>query len=337
MEVTSRETSVLVPVRDGSQVGEARRAAVRFGAALGFGEADAGRLAIVATEAAGNLARHGGGGDLLLRRIAGAEPALELLALDRGPGMADVARALEDGHSTGGTPGTGLGAIQRLSTACELYSSPGTGTALMARLSPFRASAPRAAMEVGAVSLPAAGEAVCGDGWAVSLSPGRSVAMVVDGLGHGAPAAAAAAEAVGVFARVNAKRPGEILDALHGALRPTRGAAVSVAQIDLQRRQLTFAGIGNVGGTVLGRDAVKNMVSFGGIVGHEYRRAREFEYAWPAGAVLVMHSDGLQSQWKLEAYPGLSERHPALIAGILYRDYTRGRDDVTVLAIREPR
>jgi hypothetical protein len=142
---------------------------------------------------------------------------------------------------------------------------------------------------------------------------------------------------VGVFARVNAKRPGEILDALHGALRPTRGAAVSVAQIDLQRRQLTFAGIGNVGGAVLGPDAVKNMVSFGGIVGHEYRRPREFEYAWPAGAVLVMHSDGLQSQWKLEAYPGLSERHPALIAGILYRDYTRGRDDVTVLAIREPR
>ena len=48
-----------------------------------------------------------------------------------------------------------------------------------------------------------------------------------------------------------------------------------------------------------------------------------------------MHSDGLQTKWKLDAYPGLQMRHPSLVAAVLYRDYRRGRDDVTVLVARE--
>ena len=330
-------TSLLVPVRDASQIGEARRAAVRFGVALGFDEADTGKLAIVATEAAANLARHGHGGDLLLRRADGAGLAIEVLALDRGPGIVDVARAFEDGHSTGGTPGTGLGAIRRLSAACELFSAPGAGTALMARLEADRPWATGVTMEIGAVSLPIGGETVCGDGWSVAFTPRGATAMVVDGLGHGPSAALAAQEAVRIFSGESRGRPREIIEAIHGALRATRGAAVGVAEIDTEARSVTFAGVGNIAGTILGPGFARSTVSLGGIVGHEFRRAQEFHYPWPEGAVLVMHSDGLQSQWKLDPYPGLAESHPALISGILYRDYSRGRDDVTVLALRETR
>ncbi len=48
-----------------------------------------------------------------------------------------------------------------------------------------------------------------------------------------------------------------------------------------------------------------------------------------------MHSDGLSSQWDLGAYPELRTRHPSIVAGILYRDCCRKRDDVTVIVIRE--
>jgi hypothetical protein len=64
------------------------------------------------------------------------------------------------------------------------------------------------------------------------------------------------------------------------------------------------------------------------------RKVQEFAFPWPRGALLVMHSDGLGTQWDLGTYPGLTSRHPALIAAVLYRDYDRARDDVSVVVIR---
>ena len=77
------------------------------------------------------------------------------------------------------------------------------------------------------------------------------------------------------------------------------------------------------------------MVSHNGTVGHVTRKVQEFVYPWLPGALVIMHSDGLGTQWSLERYPGLALRDPALIAGVLYRDFQRGRDDVTVLVARE--
>ena len=69
-------------------------------------------------------------------------------------------------------------------------------------------------------------------------------------------------------------------------------------------------------------------------VGAEMRKVESFDYDCPEHALLVMHSDGLQSRWSLEAYPGLVHRHPATVAAILYRDFVRGRDDITVVVVR---
>jgi hypothetical protein len=48
-----------------------------------------------------------------------------------------------------------------------------------------------------------------------------------------------------------------------------------------------------------------------------------------------MHSDGISARWRLEAYEGLADAHPALIAGIIYRDFGRPRDDATVLVLTD--
>jgi hypothetical protein len=63
-------------------------------------------------------------------------------------------------------------------------------------------------------------------------------------------------------------------------------------------------------------------------------RAQQFTYECPAGALLIMHSDGLAARWNLSDYPGLQQRHPAVVAGVLYRDKVRVRDDATVLVAR---
>ena len=116
-------------VRADHQIGECRRAAQRLAQASGFDETAVGRVGIVASELATNLVRHGGGGELLLQSLAAqGDVQVELLAIDQGPGMADVRRCLQDGYSSGGTHGEGLGAVRRLSSAFDIYSMLGRGT-----------------------------------------------------------------------------------------------------------------------------------------------------------------------------------------------------------------
>jgi hypothetical protein len=76
------------------------------------------------------------------------------------------------------------------------------------------------------------------------------------------------------------------------------------------------------------------MVSHNGIVGHNVHRSEEYRYPWPPGALLVAHSDGLETQWSLAAFPGLASRHPAMIAAMLFREHSRKRDDVAVVVAR---
>ena len=329
--------SFSLTVADESQVGEARRRVARLAGTLGFDASTSGRLALLTTEVSTNLVRHGRGGHLLVSCIGeNGAPGIELLALDKGPGIASVRDALRDGHSTGGTPGTGLGAMSRAADVFDLHSAPGVGTAVLARVwskPPAPPPAPR--LDVGGVALPLAGEDVCGDGWAFAHAGGLTRILVVDGLGHGPDAAKVAREAVAIFQTAGAESPAALVERLHGGLRHTRGGAVGVAEIDPGRGLLRFSGVGNIAGVVQGAEGARHLVSHNGIVGHEARRIDEFSYAWPASALLVLHSDGVATHWDLTRYAGLARCSPALVAGVLYRDFARGRDDATVVVARE--
>jgi hypothetical protein len=292
------------------------------------------------TEAATNLFKHAVGGVLILRELEhGPGRGLELLALDRGPGMPDLGRCLVDGYSTAGSPGNGLGAMARLSSSLDIHTQPGVGSALTARLwavpPPGRREHPD--LEWGVVSDPVAGEEACGDSWGVEVGQGHALVLVVDGLGHGPQAAEASREAVRAFHARAALSPAEILRAAHEALRSTRGAAMAVASVDFDRREVRYCGVGNISGSILspGEGRSLSMVSHNGIVGHTIRKVQEFTYPWAEGSLLIMYSDGLVSHWRLDRYAGLLTHHPALVAGVLYRDYRRERDDVTVLVARE--
>jgi hypothetical protein len=107
--------------------------------------------------------------------------------------------------------------------------------------------------------------------------------------------------------------------------------------VDVEAGLVRFAGIGNIAGAIWNGAASHHTVSVNGTAGHGTIKLREFSYPWPAGAVLVLASDGLATRWSLESYPGLAGRDPALVAAVLYRDHSRRRDDVTVLVAREPR
>ena len=80
---------------------------------------------------------------------------------------------------------------------------------------------------------------------------------------------------------------------------------------------------------------VRHAVSLNGTLGHEARAFREYTYPWDSSALFVMHSDGLGSRWSLEGYRGLRQKPPSIVAAVLYRDFSRQRDDVTVVVGRE--
>jgi anti-sigma regulatory factor (Ser/Thr protein kinase) len=335
----SDPAALAIAITESSQVGESRRHAARLAERTGFDGSSAARVALVAVELATNLVKHARDGEMLLRPLERAGVGgIEFLALNRGPGMADVGKCLRDGYSTAGSPGTGLGAVARQSETLDIYSTPKAGTAVLARL--WSGPSPRAVtadpLDVGAVCVPKQGQQECGDAWAAEPGgDGGAVFLLADGLGHGPRAADASRQAVQSF-RANARLgPVEIVRAMHAALQGTLGAVVGVARLDLEARLLRFAGVGNIAATVVSGGKRTSTASYNGTLGHVLNKVQEFVYPFPAGALLVMHSDGLRTRWDFGAYPGLEARDPAMVAGVLYRDFKRGRDDVTVLAARE--
>jgi len=329
-------SQVLIPIDDRSQVGEARRAAMEMAASLAFEETQAGKVALAVTEAATNIVKHAGNGKIVLAPLArGAGVAMEILALDRGPGITNLGASLRDGYSTAGSMGGGLGALSRLSPCFDVYSLPGQGTALRLEIGGTpRTPAADDAIELGAVCLPKKGEEVAGDGWLVEPSGDYRTVLVVDGLGHGPNAARAARAATDAFAAHPAATPAALMQICHGALAATRGAAGAAARFATVKSQGTFAGIGNISCRVEWSGERRQLVSHSGTLGHVMRRVQEFEFSFPAGALLILHSDGLVSHWVTTDYPGLASKHAGLIAGVLYRDHDRGSDDVTVVVLK---
>lgn len=332
--------STLVVVDEQTQIGGARRSAVEIGHANGLSVDAVGRLAIVVTEAATNIVRHAGHGVMVFRALPSeSNTTIEVLALDKGPGIADVARAMRDGFSTLGTAGHGLGSMRRLTETFAMYSQPGAGTALVARIGERAQSSERpphtASLDehLGVVCVPLRGENECGDAWRVVVKGHLVSVLLVDGLGHGPEAAATAAIATTLFSRIATEPPEKALLAMSEAMRGSRGAALSMAVIDLAARQTRFSGVGNVDGRVIALGGTEHLMPQNGIVGHTMPAVRSMNVPWPVGALLVMHSDGITTRWRPDAYPGLMTTHPALVAGVIYRDFGRDRDDATILVL----
>jgi anti-sigma regulatory factor (Ser/Thr protein kinase) len=328
--------NVLVAIGDASAVAEARHRAATLARRASLDETAAGELAIAVTEAAGNIVKHAGRGSLLLRVLDGGDCAgVEALALDQGPGIANVAESMRDGHSTAGSPGTGLGALRRMTTGFELWSAPGKGTIARFEVWPKAPGAPaKGRWSAGAVSVAKPGEDVSGDDWLAVERSGRLMLFMTDGLGHGPAAASAAHAAVAAARKHAAMKPHEIMEEVHAALRPTRGAAGAVALVQPDKGLCNYCGIGNISACVRNGGLNRSMVSHNGILGHQVRKIQDFQYPFPAGGLLIAHSDGIGTHWDLASYPGLELRHPSLVAAALYRDHCRGRDDATVVAVR---
>jgi hypothetical protein len=90
-------------------------------------------------------------------------------------------------------------------------------------------------------------------------------------------------------------------------------------------------GVGNTVSAILGSAGSKSLPSMNGTAGLTLGKPQEFTQPWESGAMMVMHTDGVTSRWRLDAYPGILRHDPAIVAAVIKRDHTRPRDDSTVL------
>jgi phosphoserine phosphatase RsbX len=182
---------------------------------------------------------------------------------------------------------------------------------------------------------PAPGESVSGDRALVAVDGPRALAAVIDGLGHG-PAAAAAADAALEAVRTGAAD--DVVDVAmrcHVALRATRGAAIGLATIDTARGALSWLGIGNVEGRLVRGGAIRgggaSLLLAAGVVGHEIPRLRPVTLSLGRGDLLLVATDGVAGGFAEE--PGTSGSCRALAERLL-AEHARPTDDALVLAVR---
>jgi len=311
-------------IEDSSSAGEIRRALTPAAEELGFDEVKATEVSIVVNELVTNILKHAQRGELI---CVTDDESLSILAIDKGPGIANILEALRDGYSTHGTAGNGLGAVKRLADEFDIYSVIQKGTVVLAK---FNLANLKTGLKCFGFSLPLKGETVSGDGWA-SKNGDTFKLLVCDGLGHGLQAHSATRVAIETFESSENLSAIADVNLIHLALRSTRGAAISVLHYDHQKQLVEYCGLGNIVGSINSPGSSKRLVSYNGTAGLQMRKIQSLPYPFEDSSTLILHSDGMATHWNLTDYPGLIMKHPLIIAGVLYRDFTRGNDDVTVI------
>jgi serine phosphatase RsbU (regulator of sigma subunit) len=183
---------------------------------------------------------------------------------------------------------------------------------------------------VSVATRPYPGETVSGDAWQVDWHGSVCRIAVIDGLGHGSQAEAAALAAVAALAEEPALTPVDAVHCCHDALKGTRGAALLVASIDVVRGQLIVAGAGNVEGRLSQDGAVKHLVTDRGIVGSVLSRVRPVELELAPDWRFLICTDGIRQRFDA---PSLLDAHPDgnALAQVVLDGWGRATDDATVL------
>ena len=329
---------ISLPVTEFSQVGAVRRRAVQEAEDAGLTPEETERLAILVTEAGTNLVRHAQGGEILLGAWnEGAARGFDVISLDDGPGIANVEAALSDGYTTAEDDekglGTGLGAIARMSDVFDIHTDP-KGTTLYFGVGHDRRRR-RLPVDLSGVIVPKPGTEAGGDIYGIRAGRGSGTIMLMDILGHGEAAAIDARTGLEAFL---ASR-GADLEAVEAdvaeALAGSRGAAALIVEVPPAPGTLRAVGLGNVRGEIVLPDGARQGIpSAPGILGAGHRRPRPTKHAWPAGAILVLNTDGLKSAGRDGDPTSLYFREPATIAATLYKRRRRGTDDCGVVVAK---
>lgn len=322
----------LIPITAEPHVMQARGAARRMAAGMGFDERGIGEIETTVSELATNLLSHRTvNGAITLKPLMRETGAgMEILASDQGPGIADLEKALRGGESSAGTLGIGLSGARRLMDEFVISSIPGRGTLVTARK--WLPGAASYFMNCSVISRPKAGEEVSGDAWYVKRFPDGVFLAVIDALGHGPKANEAAQKTLEVVSGMHAEPLERIVAVCDEGLRNTRGSAMAICRADFTRQRLEHLSIGNVETRVYGSPSPVHPICFNGTLGMIMESHRVMEYPFARNAIIVMFSDGISGRFDLTS--GDLLKSPQQLATSIFEGFAKGTDDATILVGR---
>lgn len=307
---------------------------------MGFSDIKREHMELVCNEMVTNQNKFAAGNGLVqIWEISDPAPALDLFAFDYGKGLLNVSAAIQDGYTTAGTMGKGLGAIQRLSSQSEIYSLPVEhagdsdwhGTAVWARF--YREnSAANYFHDLGVYTRAYLDSAFNGDLIQVRTGATKTRWLHMDGLGHGREAAEVV-ENIGHFLDDETPVDG-LVERLSARLQGTRGAVAMICEVDNASHTMTVCGVGDMVAHLISCGDKKAVLFSPGVLGHVHRTPETFSYPFPDQALLITASDGLRRSMTLRTFPDLWRLHPQMISLVLGQVMGRNNDDRSVFSIR---
>ena len=324
---------------DRSYSGGIKKDIHRLAESIGFSGRRLGETDIVVAEIISNIIKHSQEGEILVKIVYDmhGRQGLEILSIDRGPGIENLAEMLKDGISTTHTLGQGFGAIKRLSDIFDIYSLPGWGTILLSRIfMTFKSSEQKKeTVVINTLMLPKTGEKVCGDGWKVVGENKEFKLIALDGLGHGPEAHKATTAAIDEFITLTNVTPAETIKILHKKLKGTRGVVGLVIHLNSMTKMVTYAGLGNMSARIIGMDKNKSCISYNGIIGYTMPNTMHSNQVnFERNETLIIYSDGLKSRWEFNQLPDILNHDGSILAASLYKDFTRNTDDLLVIVVK---
>lgn len=308
---------------------------------LGFPEFKMQNMLLVASELVSNNIKYAGGRGLIQ---VWQQPGqvLDIVALDFGPGIADLEQAEEDGYSTANTLGKGLGSVRRLSDELFIYTQlrdegpqkKWSGTVFLARFHQGDGKqAPRremAGFRLGLFSRSLSDSRYNGDRVYVQADGKKLRWLHLDGLGHGEAAHEATASLAAHLAHDN---PVETLEGVDHQLAGTRGAVAAAGTIDMAAQQIKIAGVGDMHARLYDKQYLSEVQFVPGVLGREHRTLLLFEGGFNNRNLVITASDGIRRNWDTTSFAGLFKQHPQLIAYTLGNIMSRVSDDQSLCVL----
>jgi negative regulator of sigma-B (phosphoserine phosphatase) len=192
------------------------------------------------------------------------------------------------------------------------------------------------ALERGVAGAPLEGHDRSGDLAVFVGTEQGGLACVIDGLGHGDPAADAAEKAAEVI-RAHAESPVQaLLDSAHAALQQTRGVVMTLAAFDLERSELSWTGVGNVEARLVraGDGAGARFDSplvFAGALGYSLPRVKPHTLPFAPGDAVVFVTDGIEADFSTTLAGSVPAQE---LAERVYARHGKGTDDALAVVVR---